>query len=99
VCIICIPTSVELDIAELLSQHAKRKSLTLKLEPKVSAENVTLAIVVLTPSLFLGEGSIYAELCEAVTRRQPQEQDKTVRQEADCARLVCIHHWLLCCCR
>jgi hypothetical protein len=68
------------DIVELLSQHAKRNSLTLKLEPKVNAENVTLAIVtvVLTPSLFLGEGStrIYAELCgEAVTRRQPQEQD------------------------
>ena len=63
---ICFPTCVELEIAELLSQHAKNLSLPLDFVPTVGASTVTHVLVVLTRSLLLDKGSIYDELRKVV---------------------------------
>jgi hypothetical protein len=65
---ICFPTSVELEIAELLSQHAKKLSLPLDFIPTFGASTVTHVLVVLTRSLLLDKGSIYDELRKVVRR-------------------------------
>jgi hypothetical protein len=70
---ICFPTSVELDVAELLSQHAKNLSLPLDFVPTVGASTVTHVLVVLTRSLLLYKGSIYDELRKVVLRSTLQK--------------------------